>query len=400
MIYDTKNIFGKAKKMLKNIREEVARNKAEKHKLEALGDKLLGEIDGSGNSKIDLTTASIAKATVAVLGIIALAYFLIAIKDVLILFFIAAFLELALDPFVDKMKRWRIPRGFGILIVYAVIIGFFGVIISSFVPILTTEIPKLATQILNWVSNFGIDTSVLQQYISQFQDYLVNIQSNLNRENITAGLNVLSSVGQNAFAVVGSIAGGLFSFIMILVIAFFMSVEEDGIKNFFVALFPKRFHKYINEKGSKVGDKFGAWVRGQIILMVVVGAMTYIALSIAGVNYAATLGTFSGLTELIPYVGPMIALIPAVILAASQGGFVLAIVVTAIYIGVQQLEGNVIVPLVMKKAVGLSPVVIMFAMLVGASFPSVINPVVGIIVSVPLATAISVFVHDWAEREK
>jgi predicted PurR-regulated permease PerM len=167
-----------------------------------------------------------------------------------------------------------------------------------------------------------------------------------------------------------------------------------------IALFPKRFHKYINEKGSKVGEKFGAWVRGQITLMAVIGVMIFIALKIAGVNYAATLATLAGFTELIPYVGPIIALIPAVILAASQGGFVLAIIVTAIYIGVQQLEGNLIVPLVMEKAVGLSPVVVMFAMLVGASFPDVINPVVGIIVSVPIATAVSVFVHDWAGKEK
>jgi predicted PurR-regulated permease PerM len=400
MLQDASNLFGKAKKILKNIREEAARNKAEKHKLEALGDKILGEIDGNGRSQIDLTTASIAKATLAVLGIIGLAYFLIAIKGILILFFIAAFLQLALDPFVDKMKRWGVPRGIGILIIYTVIIGLFGIIISSLIPILTTEIPKLATQILSWVGSFGVDTSVFQHYISDFQNYLVNIQSNLNQEDIAAGLNVLSTVSQNAIAIVKSVAGGLFSFVMVLVIAFFMSVEEDGIKNFLIALFPKRFHKYINEKGSKVGEKFGAWVRGQITLMVVIGVMIFIALKIAGVNYAATLAILAGLTELIPYVGPIIALIPALILAASQGGFFLAIVVTAIYIGVQQLEGNIIVPLVMEKAVGLSPVVIMFAMLVGASFPDVINPVVGIIVSVPLATAVSVFVRDWAGREK
>lgn len=400
MIHDAGYFFGKAKNILKNLREEAARNKAEKHKLEALADKLMGEIDGGKNAKIDITTGSVAKATLAVLGIIALAYFLIAIKEILILFFIAAFLELSLDPFVDKMKRWGIPRGFGILIVYTVIIGLFGVVISSFVPILTTEIPKLATQVLDWVSGYGIDTSIFQSYIGQFQDYLINIQNNLNKESIAAGLNVLNTIGQNAFAVVGSIAGGLFSFVMVLVIAFFMSVEEDGIKNFLIALFPKRFHKYINEKGTKVGEKFGAWVRGQITLMVVIGVMIFIALKIAGVNYAATLATLAGFTELIPYVGPIIALIPAVILAASQGGFVLAIIVTAIYIGVQQLEGNLIVPLVMEKAVGLSPVVVMFAMLVGASFPDVINPVVGIIISVPIATAVSVFVHDWAGKEK
>lgn len=401
MIDNFSHLFDKARRVIKSLRTEAEHSRAEGSRLLALERKMATHTEKSGSRAVmDISTGSVARATLTILGIVALAWFLLEIKNVLALFFIATFLALSLDPFVDKMQERKIPRAVGILLIYIVFIGTTGIVISSFVPILATEIPNLAKAVLDWIADFGIDTSIIREQISGLQSYLSNLQSNLSRENIEAGLDVLSVVGQNAFAALKSIAGGVFSFVMALVIAFFMIIDEDGIKSFLIALFPRRYHRYIFEKGSAVEDKFGAWVRGMAILMVSVGLLTYIALKIAGVNYAATLAILAGLTELLPYVGPLIAFIPAVILALSQGGLIFALIVAAIYVGIQQIEGNVLVPLVMRKAVGLSPVIVMFAMLVGASFPETINPIVGIIISVPLATAISVFVRDYVIKEK
>ena len=402
MIDNFSNLFGKAKSVLKSLRDEADHNREEGSRLLALEKKLAkaGDTQEIHKTTVDVSTISVAKSTLAILGILALGWFVLEIKNVIALFFVATFLALALDPFVDRMQKWGIPRGVGALLIYIIFVGVTGIVISSFVPILASEIPKLATAVLDWVEGFGVETTAIQNQITSFQSYLSNIQQNLNQENIKAGLNVLSTIGQNAFAVVKSIAGGVVNFVLVFVIAFFMIIDEDGIKSFLIALFPRRFHRYILEKGAAVEDKFGAWVRGQAILMVVMGFLTFIALKIAGIQYAATLGTLAALTELVPYVGPLIAFIPAAILALSQGGWFLAFVVALIYIGIQQLEGNVLIPLVMKKAVGLSPVIIMFAMFVGASFPETINPIVGIIISVPIATAISVFVRDYATKEK
>ncbi|MCF7846042.1 MAG: AI-2E family transporter [Candidatus Peribacteraceae bacterium] len=402
MIDNFSGLLGKAKQVLKSLREEAARGREEGTRLLEIEKKL-----ASGNSgkhgepvKVSVSTNSVVRAALAIIGILALGWFILEIKNIIVLFFIAAFLGLALDPFVDAMQKWKIPRAIGTLLIYVIFLAALGIVISSFVPILANEIPKLAKAVLDWVSGFGIDTTIIQNQISNLQNYLSNIQNNLSRENIQAGLDVLGVIGQNAFALVESIAGGVVSFVLVFVIAFFMIIDEDGIKSFLIALFPKRYHKYIFEKGNAIEEKFGGWVRGQVILMAAMGTLTFIALKIAGINYAATLGVLAGITELIPYVGPVIAFIPAVILALSQGGWFLAFIVTLIYIGIQQLEGNVLIPLVMKKAVGLSPVIIMFAMFVGASFPETINPIVGIIISVPIATAISVFVRDYATREK
>lgn len=397
MINNLTTFLKKAKQVLQSLQNETGQSEAEPaetQKATSLNPK-------QPRTTVDISTASVARAALAIVGIVVGAFFLLQIKGILILFFIAAILALALDPLIDKLQKFKIPRWLGILLTYIVFIGITGAVISSFVPILATEIPNLADGVLSWVStNFGIDTSVVQTQIGNLQNYLSGVQNDLNRESIVAGLGVLNIVGQNALAVVKSIAGGVFSFVMVLVIAFFMIIDENGIKQFLITLFPRRMRGYITEKSTVVEKKFGAWVRGQMILMLSMGALTFVILKIVGLNYAASLATLVALTELIPYVGPIIALLPALIIAASQGGVFLLIVIIAVYFGIQQFESNVLIPLVMRKAVGLSPVIIMFAMLVGASFPETINPIVGIIISVPVATAISVFVHDYADKKK
>ncbi len=394
--------FGKAAQVLKNLREQVEQLKNEEYDSPTKEHGLAPAIEAhSKYQKIEISTGSVVKSTIAIFGLVALAWFFMAIQNIIIIFLIAAFLSVAFDPFVDRLQKLKVPRGIGILLIYIIFFGLAGIVISSFVPILTTEIPNLVSQILGWLqSSFGVDTSLIQEQLTELENYLASIQQNLSKENIKLGLDVLGTVGQNALVVIKSVAGGVFKFGLVLVVTFFMVIEENGIKHFLITLFPRRHRKYIIAKSTAVEEKFGAWLRGQIILMIVMGIITFIALKVAGVNYAATLATLAAFTELIPYVGPVLALVPALIIAASQGGWVLAVVVIAIYMGIQQLEGSVLVPLVMKKAVGLSPVVILFAMLVGASFPEVINPIVGIILSVPVATAIAVFVEDYADKRK
>lgn len=400
MLDNLGSLVNKTKALVKSLRDEASRLKSQQ---KALGKNTrttpvaAGQVDVV---RVDVSTSSVVKATLTIIGLLLLVYLIYQIKSILVLFFFAAFLALALDPFVDKLQKWRIPRGLGIILIYLIFVGVLGFVIASFIPILANEIPKLATSILEWVSKYGVDTSTFQAEIARFQNYLANIQQHLNRENLAAGLDVLNTVGKNALAIVISVAGGIFNFIMVLVITFFMIVEEDGIRRFLLSLFPVRFHPYIEDKMHAVESKFGSWVRGQVILMIAVGLLVYILLRIFGLNYAVTLATIAGFTELIPYVGPIVGSIPALIVALSQGGIWMALIVLLIYVGVQQLEGNIIVPLVMKRAVGLSPIIVILAMLVGTSFPETINPVIGIIISVPLATALSIFVRDYADKKK
>jgi hypothetical protein len=123
------------------------------------------------------------------------------------------------------------------------------------------------------------------------------------------------------------------------------------------------------------------WFQGQLLLCLSIAILTFIALEILGMPYAQTLALLAGFTEFIPYAGPLIGAVPAVFVAGTQAGLVWALVVTLVYYAIQLCENNLLVPLIMKHAVGLSPISIMFGMFVGVSFPDTIHPVVGLSVT-------------------
>jgi predicted PurR-regulated permease PerM len=146
---------------------------------------------------------------------------------------------------------------------------------------------------------------------------------------------------------------------------------------------------------ARMQEKIGRWLRGQLLLSLIIFLMTYAGLTILGVRYALVLALFAGVTELIPYIGPFIGLVPALFIALTQSPIV-ALGVLVLYIIIQQLENYVIVPKVMQRAVGLNPIVIIVAMLVGAKMAGIL----GIILAVPVATALSVAVGDLFELKR
>ena len=402
------SFLNRGAEIFNKLREDARQIKKEQKELERREKQLLKEAqkirEESSTQQVAISTSSVVKAAAAVLALLALSVFLIEIHSIIILFLIAGFLATTMEPAVARLRSFGLPRGLGVILMYILFFIFFGLVLSAFVPILTKEIPNLATQLLAYAQNtLGIDTTYISSYFSDLEFFFSDIQSNLTGltdGQIQAGVSALMNLGANTFSVLQSVAGGLFSIGFMLVISFFMVLEEDGIKRFLMQLFPRKYHGYIVEKAQLIETKFGEWFRGQLLLMLSMGTLTFIMLKILGVQYPLSLSLLAAFAELLPYIGPILALIPALIIAFSQDGMVFAGIVLGAYLVLQQIEGNVLVPLIMKRAVGLSPVVIIFAMLVGASFPNVINPIVGLILAVPVATALSVFVMDYAARDK
>ncbi len=146
--------------------------------------------------------------------------------------------------------------------------------------------------------------------------------------------------------------------------------------------------------------KLAKWARVQLLLCLSIAMLVFIALSILGMPYALTLSLLAGFTEFIPVVGPLLAAIPAILIAVTAKGFLWCLVIGAVYYVIQWCENNLIVPLIMKRAVGLSPVAVMFAILVGISFPTVIHPVLGVILSIPLTSIIAIFLEDLRDMRR
>jgi predicted PurR-regulated permease PerM len=144
---------------------------------------------------------------------------------------------------------------------------------------------------------------------------------------------------------------------------------------------------------NRMQDKIGLWLRGQIILSVIIFLLTYLGLSILGVKYALVLALVAGLTEFVPYLGPILAAIPAVFFAFTQDPM-LAVFVIVLYYIIQLFENNFIVPQLMQKVVGLNPVVSIVVLLIGFK----VGGIIGVILAIPVATAIGVFAKDIFQK--
>ena len=180
-----------------------------------------------------------------------------------------------------------------------------------------------------------------------------------------------------------------------MVLTFYLTVEEHALKRMLRSLVPVRYQPYITHLVNRIQEKIGMWLRGQLILSLIIFLLSWFGLTILGVKYALVLAIFSGLTELVPYLGPFIGAIPAVFIALTQSP-ALALGVIVVYLIIQQLENNVIVPKVMQRAVGLNPIITIIAMMIGFKLAGIL----GIIIAVPVATALSIVLNDFIEIEK
>ena len=182
---------------------------------------------------------------------------------------------------------------------------------------------------------------------------------------------------------------------LILVITFYMVLQEDGLKKVFKVLVPPHYQPFANSILGKVQRKIVAWVKGQLILSFIVGLLAYIGLSIIGINYALVLGIFAGLAELVPYAGPFIGGVVAIFFALSQST-AKAVFVAALYIIIQQFENNILVPKVMQKAVGLNPIISILALITGVK----IAGVVGALFAIPTVTVLDVIIKEILRTEQ
>lgn len=401
--------------MLKKIKERIAffhgKVKDMKHARES-GDlaspaRPIYAVPKSDRMEIAVPASVMAKFVTITILLLLLTAFLYGIRDILMLFFVALLFAAALDPMVDALERRRIPRSIGVILIYLVVLLALGLLISNLAPIIAHELSELAGRVQEFVSNIVEGKISLPQFLERFRPFIKSFFGNIDvskvanyKELLLKAAQQFSDVAGNVFNAIFVLFNGFFNVIIVLILTFLMTVDESGIDKFILSLFPARHAAYIQEKSSKIKEKLGFWLRGQIVLCIVVGVLVYIGFFIIGlfttnVEYAVTIALVAGFTELIPYAGPFIAWLVGFPIVANQS-LMLIVWMTALMYIVQLLENNVIVPLVMHKAVGISPIFVMFAMFVGFSFLGI----VGMLLAVPVATGVAIFVKDYAQKEK
>jgi len=334
---------------------------------------------------INISSATILK----IIVIFALFYILYLIKDLLILFFVALVFSSALDPWIDWLKKKKIPRSVSVLSMYLIIFGVLGLSLYLIVPLIIKELNDMSANFPAYFEAITAKFSDLKNFSVKY-GILDNVKGYLD---LISGY--LTSTASGVFFTITNIFGGIFSFFLILVLTFYMVVEESAMKKLVWSVAPTKHQPYLMQLINRIQIKLGYWLRGQLILALALSLMTYIGLLILGVNYALILAILVGLFSFVPYMGSILGSIPALLIAFTQSP-VLAVLVIILLIIIQFIEGNFLYPKVMEKAVGLNPIISILAMLAGFNLASVI----GAILSIPLTTALAVFIKDIFESKE
>ncbi|HEV8677378.1 MAG TPA: AI-2E family transporter [Candidatus Paceibacterota bacterium] len=339
------------------------------------------------NLSITITTGSFIRGLL-LLALVGLLYYL---RDIVMIVLTAIVIASSVEPAIHGLMRRGISRLFAVIITYAVIVAAFAAIIFLFVP-----------PVLDDTAGFlqGIPAQLTSINISDATHGLLplgsigdTISSADILKNITSAL--ADSTG-GALTTISAFFGGLASFVLIFVFAIYFSVQETGVDDFLRIVSPVKHQVYILNLWKRSQEKIGKWMQGQIVLALIVGVLLYLGLTILGVPYALLLAVLAAFFELIPIFGQIMAAVPAVVIGFGHGGLTEALLIAGLYLVVQQFESHLIYPIVVKKVVGIPPLIVIIALLVGYKLLGFL----GVLISVPIAGAVQELVSDISESKK
>jgi predicted PurR-regulated permease PerM len=311
-----------------------------------------------------------------------------AAAHVLLLLFIAILLGSALEPFVGGIReRLPVGRGATILIVY---LAFFVTVIGLGLVVVPAAIGQGQTIMARLPTFFDH----VQQWASTLRPASLS-RSVIALVDSARDATKVTPPDPNAVVQVGTFAANAaITVATLLTLVFFWLVEHARLQRYLLAYMPLDGRAGAREAWNEIETRLGLWVRGQLILMGTMGAATGIAYSLLGLPGALLLGLIAALTEAIPIVGPLLGAIPAVLVAATVSPQ-LAVVVGGVYIVLQLVEGSVLVPLVMRNTIGISPLLVLLSLLVGGAA----GGLVGAFLAVPVAASIEIVLSRVQARD-
>ncbi len=308
------------------------------------------------------------------------------LSDVVIILLFAIVIASAVQPFVGWFEGHRVPRLVGVLLLYLMIAALVVLLSTLVLPSVAAELSRLTSALPRITSDIAGSLDTVQSQAPQYFDVVAELQNVL--ETIASWLQQFS---QSALNLAVSAFGGIISFLAVLVISFYLSVMRNGVENFLSAVTPERYEAYIVDLWKRVEVKVGLWLQGQLLLALIVGLMVYVGLVLLGVKFALVFALLAMLLEIVPIAGPVLASIPAIIMAFIQDPM-LGVWTFVLYVGVQQLENHILVPLVLGKTTGLNPIVVILAILIGSQLAGIAGALLG----VPVATIIVEILDDMA----
>jgi len=324
--------------------------------------------------------------TMAVLFVLAMAWLLIQIQTIVILLILGIIFSAAIEPIVYRLRRRGFSRGQGIISVYVLLLGLLGVGLYLVVPTLIRQGSALVEAIPT------ILTDLQTQALASQNDFIrTSGYRTLQRiEDAYAEIRQSPRIaGGQVVGVATSVLGLLFTVVTVLIVAFYWMTEKAIIKRVMLGIVPLAKRDLAHAIWDEIESKIGGWTRGQLILMASIGVISGIAYRILDLPFWLPLAILAGITELIPFIGPFLGGGVAVIVALSDSWQKALIVVVFVLI-LQQIEGAILVPRVMRNAVGMTPLTVILAVLVGG----VLLGPLGSILAIPIGAAVQVLVQE------
>lgn len=321
--------------------------------------------------KVEISHKTIIFTLILLLGL----WVVFLIRDIILQFFIALLLMTILEPLVNKLSKFRVPRALSVLISYLLVIGFVGGMIALIAPVLVTQSASFVESLPTYLGKIGITSRIS----TQVSGNLLTAFGNLPGQFLTLTLSIFSNI---------------FSVLTVLVFAFYLLLSRDRLDDQLGIFFGEERQKQFGNLIDKLEDKLGGWARAELTLMLIVGVTTYLGLIILGIPFALPLAVLAGIFEIIPYLGPVVSAVPAVIIGFGISPLT-GIGAIAMSFLVHQLEGYVFFPKIMEKRVGVSPIITLIALAIGSRLAGI----VGVIISVPVLITLQVLAKEYLVKE-
>lgn len=323
-------------------------------------------------------------------------FFFVYLIDLFLIILTAIVIASSIEPAVLWFMRRHIIRPIAVILVYLITFGSLFGFAYLLIPPLIQDTAQFVSTLPQYLDTLGINNVASNQLINSTLGVQEAFSTKTLVDSLSEFQNIFTSTGEGAFRLISGIFGGVFSFLLILLLSFYFAVRETGIDDFLEVVTPTKHQKYIIGLWRRSQVKIGLWMQGQLLLSLIMGVLVYLWLSILGVPYALLLAIFAAVFEMVPFFGSFVAAVPAIAIAFTQIDLTAALLVLGGFVVFNQVQGNLIYPLVVKKVVGVPPVLVILALIAGAQLAGFL----GVLLSVPIAAALQEFVSDILKKKR
>ncbi|MBI3572509.1 AI-2E family transporter [Candidatus Kaiserbacteria bacterium] len=341
--------------------------------------------------KISITAGTIVTTLIVLVG----AYVLWLLRDLALLVLTAIVIASAIEPGISFFCRRGLPRFIAALGMYVVVFGSVFTLLYFFFPPIIADAAAFLSTVPQYLDTLNVPTSFAG--LANATDFLGS--SHQAQSIVATLLSLKSAFSASSSGVVQLFAtffGGIFSLVLVVVLSFYFALQETGVDDFLRIIVPASHEEYAVNLWKRAQKKIGLWMQGQILLSLIVGVLIYLGLLIIGIPYALLLAVFTALAEIIPIFGSLMAGLAAVVVGYSEGGIAIAAIVVGLFVVVNQFETNLIYPLIVKKVIGIPPLLVIVALIAGG----ILAGFLGVLLSVPVAAVALEFLTDFEKRKR